>query len=235
MAVEFRCPECRAKLRLPEAPDADAEIECPKCGHVFPAAGNAAGRGVGFMAEDEFHGTNLYAVMAGVSAKGRKGSSWKRASRPVELADATSSARIVTGLSSGEGLIYAVRDPMTTRRKARKGEADEADDEGYVEEVTDQGESDKRLMVVESEFASTLRVMGRDGSTPSPIVRQAWESGNLRSLTKNSPTRATGAHISIVAHITWDELRDELSAADAASGFRQPLLVRRGKALEAAP
>ena len=37
MAVELRCPECRTKLRLKETPDAGTEIECPKCGHGFPA------------------------------------------------------------------------------------------------------------------------------------------------------------------------------------------------------
>ena len=44
MAIELRCPECRAKLRLPEAPEEGSEIECPKCGHVFPAEGNAIER-----------------------------------------------------------------------------------------------------------------------------------------------------------------------------------------------
>lgn len=37
MAVELRCPECRAKLRLSAAPEEGSEIECPKCGHVFSA------------------------------------------------------------------------------------------------------------------------------------------------------------------------------------------------------
>ncbi|MBP3959055.1 hypothetical protein J8F10_27745 [Gemmata sp. G18] len=37
MAVELRCPDCRAKLRLPEAPDAGTEVECPKCATVFAA------------------------------------------------------------------------------------------------------------------------------------------------------------------------------------------------------
>jgi hypothetical protein len=40
MAVELRCPECRAKLRLPVAPEPDSEIECPKCAHVFPTDDN---------------------------------------------------------------------------------------------------------------------------------------------------------------------------------------------------
>jgi predicted Zn finger-like uncharacterized protein len=37
MAVELRCPDCRTKLRLQAAPDAGTEVECPKCGTVFPA------------------------------------------------------------------------------------------------------------------------------------------------------------------------------------------------------
>jgi hypothetical protein len=37
MAVELRCPDCRAKLRLKVAPEAGTEVECPKCGTVFPA------------------------------------------------------------------------------------------------------------------------------------------------------------------------------------------------------
>lgn len=42
MSVELRCPDCRAKLRLGEAPDAGTEVECPKCGTVFPAPEPAA-------------------------------------------------------------------------------------------------------------------------------------------------------------------------------------------------
>ena len=41
MAVELRCPGCRAKLRLPDAAEEGSEIECPKCGHVFSVDGNA--------------------------------------------------------------------------------------------------------------------------------------------------------------------------------------------------
>ncbi len=40
MAVELRCPECKAKLKLPVEPEPDSEIECPKCGHVFPCEEN---------------------------------------------------------------------------------------------------------------------------------------------------------------------------------------------------
>src|ERR1700722_10077224 len=40
MAVELRCPECRTKLRLSQAPEPDSEIECSKCGCVFPTDDN---------------------------------------------------------------------------------------------------------------------------------------------------------------------------------------------------
>jgi transcription initiation factor TFIIIB Brf1 subunit/transcription initiation factor TFIIB len=42
MAVELRCPECQAKLRLQRAPEPDSEIECTKCGFVFSADDNPA-------------------------------------------------------------------------------------------------------------------------------------------------------------------------------------------------
>lgn len=37
MAFDIRCPECKAKLRLDEAPDPDTPIECPRCGSQFAA------------------------------------------------------------------------------------------------------------------------------------------------------------------------------------------------------
>src|SRR6478672_5774133 len=42
MAFDIRCPECKAKLRLDEAPDPDTLIECPRCGSQFAAPAAAA-------------------------------------------------------------------------------------------------------------------------------------------------------------------------------------------------
>ena len=61
--------------------------------------------------------------------------------------------------------------------------------------------------------------MSREGNILSPILRQAWDHGNLRSLTKNDPNRATGAHISIIAHITGGELLRHLVETEQANGF----------------
>src|SRR5262249_22947897 len=76
-------------------------------------------------------------------------------------------------------------------------------------------------------------------NTLSGIIRQAWDSGDLATLTKNSPIRATGAHVSIVGHITEEEVRRYLTETERANGFANRflwLLVRRSKALpEAEP
>lgn len=75
---------------------------------------------------------------------------------------------------------------------------------------------------------------GRDGSTLSAVIRNGWDDGRLRSLTKNSPAKATGAHVSIVGHITQDELRRYLDTTEAANGFANRFLwvcVARSKCL----
>jgi hypothetical protein len=76
--------------------------------------------------------------------------------------------------------------------------------------------------------------MGREGSTLSPLIRQAWDTGDLRVLTKNSPAKATGAHISIIGHITRDELLRFLTSTETANGFANRFLwvcAKRSKLL----
>ena len=100
--------------------------------------------------------------------------------------------------------------------------------------MLDEGISDKRLLVVEPEFAAVLRVCRRETNTLSPTLRSAWDSGNLRTMAKNSPAKATDAHISIIGHITVEELRRALAEVDGFNGFANRFLwvaVRRSKLL----
>lgn len=185
-------------------------------------AGNAIGRRPYVPVEADRHHTNLDAVLIGDTAKARKGTSEGHARRPVVAADLDWAGKIVHGLSSGEGLIYAVRDA--------RYETDENGDEQLV----DAGVSDKRLQVIEPEFVSVLKVASRDGSTLTAQLRQAWDSGDLRTLTRREPLTATNAHISVIGHITVEELRRYLDATEAANGFGNRLLwacVRRSKSL----
>ncbi len=194
------------------------------------AFGNLIGRGPHFVAEADHHYTNLFAILVGVTAKGRKGSSWGQVRARVRIADTEWADRIQSGLSSGEGLIWTVRDPISRREPVKqKGRVT-----GYAEVEADPGAADKRLLVFEPELASTLRVLGREGNTLSAIIRQAWDSGELRVLTRNSPARATGAHISLIGHITADELRRYLDRTEAGNGFANRFLflcVKRANVL----
>lgn len=199
----------------------------PLLGQCLVAFGNAIGRKAHFLVEADKHYANLFVLVVGDTSKARKGTSLGYIRRLFRSVDCDwDKDRVVNGLSSGEGLIWQVRDPVTKMRSV-KGRPNEC------EEVTeDHGVKDKRLLVVESEFARVLKVIGRDGNTLSPVVRQAWDGGSLNTLTKNSPARATDAHISIIAHITADELRRLLRQTEAGNGFGNrflPMCAKRSK------
>jgi hypothetical protein len=195
------------------------------------AFGNAIGRRPHFLAEADRHSTNLFVAVVGTTSKARKGSSWSHIKQMGEGVDAQwAGERILQGLSSGEGLIWAVRDPIAKREPIRKS----GKVVGYETVIADHGVEDKRLLIVEPEFASVLRNLTRDGNTLSPTLRQAWDTGSLRNLTKNSPGTATGAHISVIGHITRDELRRYLNSTEVGNGFANRYLwvcARRSKAL----
>ena len=77
---------------------------------------------------------------------------------------------------------------------------------------------DKRLLVIEEEFVRVLRVGSRDGNILSSVIRDAWDGKTLRGLSKTSPSKASGAHISIIGHITREELLANLAQGDATNG-----------------
>ena len=66
--------------------------------------------------------------------------------------------------------------------------------------------------------------MERQGNTLSAVLRDAWDHGNLRTLIKNNPNRATGAHISLIGHVTDDELRRYLDRTEMANGLANRLI-----------
>ncbi|MGI8423093.1 MAG: hypothetical protein ACR2NO_03080 [Chloroflexota bacterium] len=182
-----------------------------------------------FRVEGDRHHANIFALMVGATSKGRKGTSWSRVREifdRIQPLGPEGWKPHVSGLSSGEGLKYNVRDVREETKTNKNGE--------QVREIVDEGITDKRLLVVESEFASVLRAAQRQGNTLSATIREAWDSGDLRTLTKNDPVTATGAHICIIGHVTADELRAELTATDSANGFANRFLfvaVKRSKLL----
>jgi uncharacterized protein DUF3987 len=119
------------------------------------------------------------------------------------------SLQLAGGLASGEGLIWHVRD-----------------DPNIV---------DKRLLVVESEFARVLKVMSRPNNTLSMVLRDSWDNGTLRTVTKNDPSKATNAHISIIGHITEEELEKEMGEVDVFNGFANRFLWVAAKRSQCLP
>jgi hypothetical protein len=177
------------------------------------------------------HPARLFVVQVGNTSKGRKGTGWSTLRYLLSFCDPNwVKDRVKSGLSSGEGLVYNVRDPLWKKEPVKeKGRVVD-----YQDVLADPGESDKRILIVEPEFASTLTVMSREGNTLSTVIRQAWEDGNLSPLTKNSPVKATNAHISIIGHMTEDELLILLDNKSKANGFANRFLwalVRRSKEL----
>ena len=198
------------------------------------SVGNVVGNAPHFRAEADRHPLNLFAVLVGSSAKGRKGTSFGHVRWVFRSVDAPwESNRVTGGLSSGEGLIWQVRDAIYKWEKPRGTKAKPV---GVAEQVlVDPGIDDKRLLLVETEFANVLKMMSREGNSLSPIIRWAWDAqAVLQALTKNSPAKATGAHVSIIGHVTENELRRHLTETEAGNGFGNRFLwicVRRSKEL----
>jgi len=111
--------------------------------NLLGAVGNVIGRGAHLKLGPDTHYLNLFVALVGETSKARKGTSWSpikwllHASEPVWADE-----HVANGLSTGEGLIYAVRDRV---------ESENADGNTIV---SDAGVADKRLLVLEAELAN---------------------------------------------------------------------------------
>jgi hypothetical protein len=102
--------------------------------------GSIMGRDPFFLTEADKQRTNLFAVIVGESSSGGKGTSWGRIRCILEHVDPIwFGTRMLKGMGSGESIISFLKD-----------------EEGDVQE-------DKRLFVMEGEFATVLQVMGMRG------------------------------------------------------------------------
>jgi len=182
--------------------------------------GVEVGSGPTLYVGDTKHHARFAAVVVGASSKARKGTSGK----PIErlFSEIEGGARFSPGpFSSGEGIIFAVRDEVK-----RWNEKDQ------IWTVIDPGITDKRLFVLDEEFAGIISQTKRDGNTLSMIIRNAWDNGNLDPLTKTSKIAATKVHVGWVSHVTMEELHAKLSDIETFNGFANRILwvcARRSK------
>ena len=192
------------------AEDVSEGIEADKTGIygcLLSMAGMLVGRKPHVMIGNRRHPFLIYPVLIGRTGSGRKGDAMATANL---LMDSASSFELdsltVTGIGSGEGLVWHIRDP---------------DDKG--------GTEDKRLLVYEEELGHIISISSRDGSILSGTIQKAWDGVALQSLTRN-PYRASWSHIAIIAAITPDEFRARIGNKDLAKGLWNrylPLFVER--------
>lgn len=143
---------------------------------------------------------NLYVALVGESSTGRKGTALSLARAVFDAASPGWDSVLVPGLGSGEGLIRRLSD------------------------------GDPRALVLETEMGRLLRVMGRDGSTLSPTIRDAWDGVPLGRFLSREEALVLRHHVGCLAHVTPPELRERLTEVDAANGFGNRFLwlaVRR--------
>src|SRR3984957_787224 len=100
------------------------------------------------------HGLNLFVVLVGESSKARKGTSWRQiASLFTEVDSLWASRRVTTNRPTVNSILQALRN--------------------------EQPATDRRLFLLSEEFASVLHPLGRESGQLSPLLRCAWDGGDL--------------------------------------------------------
>jgi hypothetical protein len=199
--------------------------------HFLLEAGNAIGRKPYYLHEATRHYPNLFALLLGRTSKARKGTSADRVKEVMVLAaPERANSRVKGGLSSGEGVIAQIHDEIRTQEKVRRKDKTIE----YIDVVKTKAVEDKRLMLLETEFAGALGSIRRDGNILSRVLRDAYDGRLLETLIKNNPIKATDPHISVIAHCTiaeYQRLIDETSLSNGFCNRFVHLLVRRAQLL----
>jgi hypothetical protein len=176
---------------------------------LLAGLGSIAGPSPHIKITNASHSARIFAVIVGGSSEGAKGTSYEDALPFLCMVDQEFNTRTRSGFGSGEGIISEFTDP--------KEKNDEKDKEAKAPQ-------DKRCFIVEEEFSRILTVAAREGSTLSEILRQAWGGGVLSIIRAKDRIIAHGTHITLVGHITPDELKKKLASVDMVNGFANRFL-----------
>ena len=175
--------------------------------------GAMAGRDVYYPVGDSNHHARLFTLHVGRTSFAGKGDALKLVWRIlIEMAANENHAPLLGkvhsgGLSSREGLAYPIHDGYTQDKK-------------IVEPI-----HDKRLWVVEDEFANVLQQGKRDGNTLSSALRNLWDGRSIQPLVKGCKLWATDPHVGIAAGISPGELHSLMHARDLTNGFANRFLM----------
>jgi len=154
------------------------------------------------------HFLNVFGLLVGDSGEGRKGTGNGVASRVMGMVDPQFiHENVKGGLSTGEGLIGHI--------------ADQKNEDGEVVP------RDTRLLISEEEAGAVFTRMKREGNSLSPVLRQAWDSKTLSTLTRKDDGGLIAREplISAIMMITPDELRHGLADVELVNGFMNRFLL----------
>ncbi|MHB1095570.1 MAG: YfjI family protein [Gemmatimonadaceae bacterium] len=172
--------------------------------------GAMVGRGPHHLIDGQRHGVNLFTVVFGATAIGRKSTALGQMHRLLETVDAEfwkgPDSRVLGGFGSGESLVTRLAPPAPK---------DGTPAPAYV---------DTRLLIEEGELGALLTIKGRDGNTMSHTLRALWDGGAVSNITKHDRATVTEHHVALIGAITADELQALLSKGDARSGFANRML-----------
>jgi hypothetical protein len=180
------------------------------------SVGNMVGRDAFVRLANADHHPNIFVLIAGRTARSRKGTSGQDVRVVMEHVDLTwTLENVKSGISSGEGIIEMVRDIRQ-----------EWDKKAGTLVTVDPGVADKRLLLDEREFSSALNKMKQETNIVSRVLREAWDCYPpvLATRTKHKQSVATKPCISLIAHITLDELRQRLDKLSISDGFGNRIL-----------
>jgi len=193
------------------------------------AFGNCIGRNPHAVVGRTRHGVNLYGLVVGNTGRGRKGTGGDIVVDAIGYADAYWAQHCRSpNLVSGEGVIDALRDEVVKYVPVKNGAPGE-----FETVVVDPGVEDKRLMIVCPEFVAALNASKRENATLSQTLREAWDGKTLRTMAKNNARIATDPHLSIIGHVTRQELLRAMREADVYGGlFNRFIFILSDRARE---
>lgn len=167
------------------------------------------------------HHTRLFVLHVGRSGRGRKGDAVSLVTRIDEAVRACGPGLAPQvhrgGLSTREGLAALIHDGY------RVGSHE-------VAPVTD-----KRLWVIESEFANVLQQSRRGGNTLSAALRDCWDGVDLKPATKTNRVHASAPHVCLSAAISPAELLMLVQRRDLLNGFVNRFMMIWGERTQIEP
>lgn len=162
-----------------------------------------------------------FGAMVGQMAESHAGSAKHPAALYVAFIGRTSRSRKGTTDREVSGLMAPVEEGWEQRHRVGGFGSGEA----FIQHASENpGDA---IYMVESEFARVLAVASREGSSASSVLRAAWDFSRLEHRIRKQTYEAPPAPVSMVAHITADELRDGrhgLRLNDIMNGFGNRVL-----------